>query len=132
METIPKGFLDLFEKISFGILSTIMPDGSPHTSVVWVDHDDDYILFNSITDRQKYKNIKINPLVSLVIIDPDNSYRYIEIRGKIVAFTTDGAERFVDNLAVKYLGVDRYPHHRPGVTRVIYKLKPKKVFCYEN
>ncbi|MFW9994770.1 MAG: PPOX class F420-dependent oxidoreductase [Candidatus Odinarchaeota archaeon] len=130
--TIPENYLDLFEKKAFGILATINPDGSPHASIIWVDYDGQQVMFNSITRRQKYRNIQVDPRVSLVIVDPDDNYRYMEIRGVIVEITVKGAEEFVDKLAKKYLGVDRYPHHRDGITRVIYKLNPEHVHCYEN
>lgn len=133
METkVPKDFIELFKCKAIGILATIQEDNSPHTSVVWIDYDEPFILFNSITSRQKYKNIRKNPNVSLLVIDPNDIYRYIEIRGKIEEITTKNAITFVNKLAKKYLGVETYPYHRSGVTRVIYKLKPFSIFCYRN
>ncbi|MHA1169188.1 MAG: PPOX class F420-dependent oxidoreductase [Candidatus Hodarchaeales archaeon] len=133
MKDIPDNFLDIFDKKAFGVLCTLMPDKTPQASIIWFHYSDDgCIYFNSITKRQKYRNIKNNPQVSLLIVDPDNPYRYIEIRGKITVITPRKANEFVDVLSRKYLGSDIYPYHRPGVTRVIYKLVPEKVFCYSE
>lgn len=129
---IPKDFVELFKLKVIGILSTIQDDNTPQSSIVWIDYEEPYILFNSITDRQKYKNIKKNPSVSLLIIDPNNMYHYIELRGKIDIITTENAINFIDRLAKKYLGVDSYPYHREGITRVIYKLKPSSVYHYKE
>ena len=131
-DKIPESHLDIFEKKSFGVLSTLMPDGSPQSSVIWLHYNDGCIYFNSITGRQKYRNIKKDPKVTLLITDPDNPYRYIEVRGKITVITSRKANEFVDALAKKYLGFDVYPNHRIGVTRVIYKLVPEKIYCYSE
>jgi len=129
---IKSNFLDLFDKKTFGVLSTLEEDGSPQSSVIWIDINKEYILFNSIKKRQKYKNIKRDPRVSLLILDPENNYRYLEIRGIIEKISTKGAEEFVDKLAKRYMGKETYPYHRPGITRVIYYLQPEKVHYYEE
>lgn len=132
LDGIPDSHIDIFDKKAFGVLCTLMPDGSPQASIIWLHYNDGCVYFNSITERQKYSNIKNNPIITLLITDPDNPYRYIEIRGKITVITPRKANEFVDVLSKKYLDLDVYPHHRSGVTRVIYKLVPEKVFCYNE
>ena len=92
---------------------------------VWVDLDGDYVLFNSAKGRQKDRNVRRDPRVALAIIDPDNPYRYLEIRGRVVEITEEGADANIDKLAKKYLGVDKYPYRQGNETRVIYKIQPE-------
>jgi PPOX class probable F420-dependent enzyme len=125
-EVIPARFLELFQKKSFGHLATLLPDGTPQTSPVWVDFDDTYVLVNSARGRLKDKNMRQRPQVALSIQDPDDPYRYLEVRGRVVEITEQGAEEHIDRLAKRYLGLDRYPYRQPGEVRVIYKIKPER------
>ena len=125
--TIPKDFLDLFEKRAFAHLATIMPDGTPQVTPVWVDYDGEFILVNSARGRQKDRNISRNPAVALSIQDPDDPYRYVQVRGSVVKITTLGADAHIDKLMKKYTGQDHYPWKKPGEVRVIYKIMPEKV-----
>ena len=124
---IPEQFLNLFIKKAFAHLATTMPDGSPQVTPVWVDFDGVYIVVNSAYNRQKDRNMRRDPRVALSIIDPDDPYRYIQIRGRVVKITEDGADAHIDRMANKYLGVDSYPYRRPGEVRIIYKILPEKV-----
>jgi PPOX class probable F420-dependent enzyme len=122
---IPDKYRDLFQKRAFASLGTLMPDGSPQVTPVWVDHDGEHVIFNSAKGRQKDRNVRRNPRVALAIIDPDNPYRYLEIRGTVVEITEQGANESINKLAKKYLGVDKYPYTQPGEVRVIYKIRPE-------
>jgi hypothetical protein len=92
---------------------------------VWCDFDGEHVVFNSAKGRQKDRNVRRDPRVSLAIIDPENPYRYLEIRGRVVEITEDGADDHINKLAKKYLGVDKYPYAQPSEIRVIYKIKPE-------
>jgi nitroimidazol reductase NimA-like FMN-containing flavoprotein (pyridoxamine 5'-phosphate oxidase superfamily) len=107
---IPENYADLFQKKALAHLATLMPDGSPQVTPVWVEYDGTHILINSARGRQKDRNLRGNPQVSLSICDPDNPYRYLEVRGRVVA--------------KKYLGVDSYPYSGPGEVRVTYRIQP--------
>jgi PPOX class probable F420-dependent enzyme len=120
-------YLDLFGKKSFANVATIMKDGSPQVTPVWVDYDGDYILINTSRGRQKMKNIKRDPRVALSVQDPDNPYRKLLVRGRVVEETEQGADEHIDKLATKYTGADTYQNRTPGMVRVILKVKPEHV-----
>ena len=122
---IPEKYLDLLAKKSFAHLATLMPDGAPQSTPVWCDYDGTHVLINSARGRQKDKNMKRGSRVALSLLDPENPYRYLEIRGEIVEVTEDGAEEHIDKMAMKYLGVDRYPYRTAGEIRVLYKIRPE-------
>ena len=123
---IPEKYRDLFSKRAFANLATLMPDGSPQVTPVWCDlENDDIVVINSAKGRQKDRNLRRDPRVALAIIDPENPYRYLEIRGKVVEITEQGAAAHIDKMAKKYLGVDKYPYGQPGEVRVMYKIKPE-------
>lgn len=124
---IPEKYRDLFNKRAFASLGTIMPDGRPQVTPVWCDVEGDLVLFNSAKGRQKDKNVRRDPRVSLAIIDPDNPYRYLEIRGSVVEITEQGANEHINKMAKKYLDADKYPYGQPGEVRVIYKIQPEHV-----
>ncbi len=127
MAKIPEKYLDLFNKKAFGSLGTLMPDGSPQVTPVWVDRDGDTVLVNTAKGRQKDKNIQRDPRVSVTLIDPDNPYRYLEIRGRVVETTDKGAKDHIDKMAKKYLGVDKYPYAQPGEQRLLLRIRPERV-----
>jgi PPOX class probable F420-dependent enzyme len=124
---IPAEFLDLFEKKAFAQLATVMPDGSPQVTPVWVDYDGEYILINSARGRQKEKNMERGAKVALSIMDPDDPYRYLQVRGEVAEVTEQGADAHIDKLAKKYMDVDSYPFRSPIEVRVIFKIRPEKV-----
>ena len=125
-ETIPENYRDLFEKKAFANLATLNADGTPQVTPVWVDYDGNHVLVNSARGRRKDKNIERNRAVALAIQDPDNPYRYLEVRGKVVEITEEGADQHIDKMAKKYLGADKYPGRQPGEVRVLYKIKPER------
>ncbi len=123
---IPAAFRDLLEKKAFAHLATVMPDGGPQVTPVWFDFDGRHIRINSARGRLKDKNMRRDPRVALSILDPDNAYRYLEIRGTVVEITETSAVAHIDALAKRYMGLDTYPFHQPGVQRVIYKIEPQR------
>lgn len=125
MADIPASHLDLFDKKSFAHLATVMPDGSPQVTPVWCGLENGQVLVNSARGRLKDLNMRRDPRVSLSMSDPDNAYRYLEIRGRVVEIVEDGALAHVDALTKKYLGLDEYPNHHPGDVRVIYRIEPE-------
>ena len=124
---IPAGFHDLLEKKAFAHLATVNADGSPQCTPVWFDAQDGYVRVNSAKGRLKDKNMRRDGRVALSIQDPDNAYRYVEVRGTVVDITESGADEHIDALAKKYMGVDKYPLRKPGEQRVIYKIEPLHV-----
>jgi len=124
-EAIPEKYRDLFSKRAFANLATLMPDGRPQVTPVWTDLEGDRILINTAKGRQKDRNLRRDPRVALAIMDPENPYRYLEIRGRVTEITEDGADAHIDKMAKKYLGVDKYPYRQPGETRVLYKIQPE-------
>ena len=124
---IPDAFKDLFTKVTFAQLATLMPDGSPQVTPVWFDFDGSLFCINSAKGRVKDKNMRRDKRVALSIQDPDNAYRYLAIQGEVTEITENGADAHIDKLAKKYLGKDKYPFAGTGEVRVIYKIQPVKV-----
>jgi PPOX class probable F420-dependent enzyme len=126
-KVIPNSHLDLFNKKAFAHLATVMPDGKPQVTPIWVDYDGRNVVFNTAEGRQKDKNLQRDARVAMSILDPDNPYRYLEVRGRIVERTHTGADQHIDAMAKKYLGQDKYPFRQPNEVRVIYKVQPEHV-----
>ena len=125
MLAIPSAYLDLLEqKKAFAHLATLMPDGSPQVTPVWFDYKDGRIRVNSAKGRTKSRNMKEGSRVALAIMDPDNPYRYIQVRGQVSRVTEEGASAHIDSLAKKYLGQEKYPYARPGEIRIIFEIEP--------
>ncbi len=127
MATIPESHADILGKQAFAHLSTLMPDGSPQSSPVWIDTADGKVVINSAEGRRKDKNIRADPRIAVSITDPDNPYRCVMIRGKVVDITTEGADAHIDAMAKKYLGKDSYPFRQPGEVRVLYTIEADRV-----
>ena len=126
-EEVLKKYADLFDKKALASLATLMPNGEPQVTPVWCDFDGQNVLVNTAVGRVKDRNLQRDGRVSLAIIDPDNAYRYLEVRGKVVERTEDGADAHIDRMAKKYLGVETYPYRRPGEVRVLYRIKPERL-----
>jgi PPOX class probable F420-dependent enzyme len=126
-QVIPEAYLDLFEKPAFAHLGTLMKNGSPQVTPVWVDFDGKHVRINSAKGRVKDKNMRRDPRVSLSLQDPANPYRYLEVRGRVVEITEKGADDHINKLSQKYLGKPVYPSRRPGEVRVTYIIEPQKV-----
>jgi PPOX class probable F420-dependent enzyme len=122
-KAIPESHLDLFKKKAFAHLATLMPGGQPQVTPVWVDYDGHHVVINTAEGRQKDKNLQRDRRVALSILDPDNPYRYLEVRGHVAERTHKDADAHIDAMAKKYLGKDKYPFRQPGEVRVIYKIE---------
>jgi PPOX class probable F420-dependent enzyme len=125
MSAIPDKYDDLLkQKVTFAHIATVMPDGSPQVTPVWFDYDGNILRVNSAKGRVKVRNMQEGTAVALSIMDPENPYRYVQIRGRVRRVTEDGADRHIDSLAKKYLGKDKYPFGQPGEVRVMYEIEP--------
>jgi PPOX class probable F420-dependent enzyme len=128
MAQIPDDYLDLFQqKKAFAELATIMADGSPQVTPVWFDYKDGKVRVNTARGRVKARTLKSGAKVAMAILDPDNPYRYVQIRGQIATATETGADAHIDALAKKYLDKDTYPFRRPGEVRIMYEIEPVSV-----
>ncbi|MDE2583148.1 MAG: PPOX class F420-dependent oxidoreductase [Rhodospirillales bacterium] len=126
--TIPDAFRDLLEqKKAFASLATVMADGSPQVTPVWFDTSAGLIRVNTAQGRVKARTMTPGARVALSIMDPDNAYRYIQIRGRVADVTGTGADAHIDALAKKYLGKDAYPFRQPGEQRVMISITPDAV-----
>jgi len=133
MASIPDDFRDLFEKKTFAHLATLMPDGSPQATPVWVDYDaeSDRLLVNTERGRQKAENVQGDGRVAVSMTDPDNPYRMLSVTGTVEEITTEGARDHIDELAERYMGVTEYPN--PIQTeRVIFEIAPEQVTQMEG
>ncbi len=129
LKNIPESHSDLIddETTAYAYLATIMQDGTPQLTPVWFNTNGEYILINSAKGRVKDNNMRIRPQVALVIHDPKDPYRYIQVRGKIVDISGEGARQHIDDLALKYTGKADYTLNDPDEVRLIYKLLPESV-----
>ncbi len=127
MAAIPEGFLDLLtEKKPLADVATVLADGSPQVTPVWFDYTNGKVRINTAKGRVKARTLTEGAKVALAIVDPDNIYRYIQIRGVVSKVTEDGADAHIDSLAKKYLGKDKYPWASPDQIRVIIEIEPSK------
>jgi hypothetical protein len=126
MSIIPADYADLLDKKTFWHIATIGPDGNVQSTPVWAGWRDDHFVFSLTKGRQKYHNLTSNPSIAVSGIDPDNPYRYLEIRGRVVRFDDDSSNAFIDSMAKKYMGVDAYPFHQPGDERVVVVVEPTR------
>jgi PPOX class probable F420-dependent enzyme len=126
-----------FRGKNFGFLGTVNKDGSPQVTPTWIDiiekeenegGHEEIILINTAMDRLKQKNVSRDPRVSISIVDEDNPYSMVTIKGRVVEQTTEGADEHIDKLAKRYLNAETYPAHSPSVKRIILKVKPEKIF----
>src|ERR687888_2367822 len=119
----------LFEGKNFVFVSTLMNDGYPHTTPTWVDIENGNILINTAVGRIKQKNVSRDPRLSIAVVDHNNPYDMVTVRGRVIEqIKGDTAEKHIDRLAKKYLGKDQYPNRTAGEKRVILKVKPEKIF----
>ncbi|MDC7786309.1 PPOX class F420-dependent oxidoreductase [Rhodoplanes sp. TEM] len=125
MVTPPDAYLDLLQdKKAFASIATVMADGSPQVTSVWFDYTDGMVRVNTAKGRVKARTLTPGKPVALAIVDPDNPYRYLQIRGTVRSVTEDGADAHIDSLAKKYLGVDTYPYRQPGEQRLSIAIEP--------
>ena len=124
LEEKPRKFLD--ENPYVGVATTLREDGSPHSTIVWVDVEGDKVSFNTALGRAKPKHLQHDPRASVLMVDPNNSYKWVAVSGP-AEVTEEGADAQIDKLAKKYLGKDEYPWRNPEETRVKVLIKPEKV-----
>lgn len=126
MADIPEKFRDLMTKKAFANIATVMPDGSPQVTPVWFDYTDGKIRVNTAKGRVKARTMTQGAKVAVAIMDPDNAYRYVQVRGTVARATEDGADQHIDALSQKYLG-KAYPNRQPGEVRIMLEITPESV-----
>jgi PPOX class probable F420-dependent enzyme len=118
--------LEFLENPYVGVVTTLRKDGSPQSTVVWVDVEDGIPSFNTALGRKKPQNLENDPRASLLVLDPSDTYKWVAVDGR-VEMTTEGADPQIDKLAKKYLGKDEYPFRNPEETRVSVRIVPERV-----
>ena len=126
-EQMSDGLLKLLNEPAYAQIATVMPDGSPQITQVWIGTDGEHLLVNTAEGRQKTRNAQRDPRVAVNVVDPANAWRLAMIRGRVVDITPEGADELIDQLAHKYLGVDSYPFRNPAETRVTLKIVPEHI-----
>ena len=129
MATLDDKAREFLEQPYVGTVTTLRKDGSPHSTIVWVDTDNDEVLFNTAVGRAKERHLRKDPRVSLLVVDPEDTYRWLAINGN-AELTTEGADAQIDKLAKKYLGQDEYPWRKPEEQRVMVRIRPERVEGY--
>jgi len=124
--------ISLFKGKNFAFIASLMNDGAPQITPVWIDYDGQFFLVNTAAGRTKQKNFERDSRVAISVVDQANPYNMVSIRGRVAEQTTNGADEHIDKLAKKYLGVDKYPFRSPDEKRIILKIKPEKVFHLSN
>lgn len=126
MTTIPESHIDLLERPVVVTLVTVMPDGQPQATPIWTDLENGHIRVNTVAGRQKDRNLRERKQATILAIDPENPYRFIEVRGTVASETTEDGIEVIDKLSRDYLGQD-YPWHKPEDTRVTFRIAPTRV-----
>ena len=119
MSSVPAAYSDLLDKRTFWHIATLGPNGHVQSTPVWGGWRDGHFVFSLTKGRQKYHNLVANPTVAISGIDPENPYRYLEMRGAVVRVDDDSSNAFIDSMAKKYMDADSYPFHQPGDERVV-------------
>jgi PPOX class probable F420-dependent enzyme len=122
---IPEGYEDILESTALAHVATIGPHGEPQNNPMWFDWNGEHVKFSQAKTRQKYQNLNRDRRIALSIVDPENLYRYLEIRGEVVRIEEDPNIDFISAMAKKYLGLDKYPYHQPGDERVVVFVRPE-------
>ena len=130
--SIPESHRDLLDGPVYVQMATYMKDGSIQVNPVWCSFDNERILINSALGRVKDKNLRANPTITILAMDPENSYRWLEVRGTVDEITEENADQHIDDLADLYLNQRPYPFRQEGEVRVIYKIKPLKVQAFAS
>ena len=126
MATLDDKAKKFLEQPYVGTVTTLRQDGSPHSTIVWVDVEDGKPSFNTALGRAKPHHLQHDPRASLLVVDPNDSYKWVAVSGR-TQLTEDGADAQIDKLAKKYLGKDEYPWRKPTETRVKVLIEPSKV-----
>ena len=122
---IPESHRDLLESTALAHVATIGPHGEPQSNPVWFDWDGEHVRFSQTKKRQKYRNLHREPRIAFSIVDPDDPFRYLEIRGVVERIEEDADLAFINSMAKKYRGEDMYRNHRPGDERVVVLVRPQ-------
>lgn len=122
---VPEEYLDLLESTALAHVATVGPEGEPQNNPVWFDWNGEHLKFSQTKKRQKYRNVGREPRIALSIVDPENPYRYLEVRGEVANIEEDPNLDFINAMAKKYLGMDEYPYHQPGDERVVVFVSPR-------
>lgn len=122
---IPEGYEDLLASTALAHVATIGSKGEPRNNPVWFDWDGGHVKFSQTKGRQKYRKLQLDPRLALSIVDPENPYRYLEVRGEVAWIEEDPDLGFINSMAKKYLGLDRYPYHQPGDERLVLYVTPE-------
>jgi PPOX class probable F420-dependent enzyme len=129
MATLDDKEKKFLEQPFVGTVTTLRQDGSPHSTIVWVDVDGDELSFNTASGRAKPRHLERDPRISLLVVDPENTYKWVSVSGT-AELTTDGADGQIDKLAKKYLGQDEYPWRNPEEQRITVRINPEHVDSY--
>ncbi|MGD9711781.1 MAG: PPOX class F420-dependent oxidoreductase [Thermomicrobiales bacterium] len=124
MSTISEQYLELLNSTALAHVATKGPQGEPQVNPVWFGWDGKQLRFSQTTTRQKAKNLAQDPRIAVSIVDPENPFRYLEIRGTVVKVEDDPENAFINAMARKYMGVDVYPWHTPGDHRIVMVVEP--------
>jgi PPOX class probable F420-dependent enzyme len=116
----------LFQGRNLAFISTLSKDGSPHITPMWADMEGDVILINTFVSSAKSKNIKKDPRIAISVVESNNPYNMVSIKGRVIDQTTEGADEHLKKLAKRYLGIGKYYYREPNRKRVILKIKPEK------
>ncbi len=130
-DRIPETFADFFIRPILAHMATVMPDGSPQVTPLWIGYADGLLLVNTIVGRQKDRNLSQRQRVALDMVDPDDPYRYLQVRGEVVEATLEGAEENIDQLALRYTGAP-YLRHDPNRPRKLFKIRPTRVIYQQR
>ena len=123
---LPDSVLDLFDVPALAHVATVMSDGTPQVTPVWIDYDGEYLMFTSVKGRAKDRNLRARPDIAMSIVDPADPLRYLWVRGRVVEVTEEGADDHIDKMSLKYMGEEKYQLGRPGQVRVLYKIAPER------
>ncbi len=126
--TMTKEVVELFRGKNFAFVATLSKDGSPQITPTWIDIEDSTILINTAEGRVKHKNVSRDPRIAVSVVDQNNPYDMVTVRGKVIEQTTTGADEHIDRLAKKYLGLDKYPFRSSSEKRIILKVKPEQIY----
>ena len=122
---IPESYEDLLESTALVQVAEIGPDGEPQNNPVWFGWDGEHLKFSQTKTRQKYRNLQRDPRIAFSIVEPENPCRYLETRGEVVRVGEDPHLYFINSMAKKYLGLDKYPNHKPGDERIVDFVRPE-------
>ena len=124
---IPAEYADLFEKRAIAHVATLMPDGSPQVTPVWIMREGDLLVINSARGRLKDRNLRRDGRIAIEIMDPENTGRYLTVRGTVIEITEADGDAIIDALSLKYTGNPSYKWRSPSEIRVTYRIRPERV-----